>query len=65
MGNLFNTDIFFGPTTLDFDGGLLNLNGSPVVPGANIIENGKDYKIEFAAPGIEKKISKLKFRTGF
>lgn len=64
MSNFFNADRFFGPSILDFDGGLLDLDNSLVVPEVNIIENGKDYKIELAAPGLEKKDFKVEVQNG-
>ncbi|TAL57153.1 MAG: Hsp20/alpha crystallin family protein [Bacteroidetes bacterium] len=62
--NFFNTDRFFGPSIIDFDGGLLDPNDSLVVPEANIIENGKDFKIELAAPGLERKDFKVEVQDG-
>ncbi len=59
VSDFFDTGRMF-PSVLDFDGDLLDLNLSPlVVPDANIIENGKDYKIELAAPGLERKDFKV------
>ena len=55
VDDFFSSDRFFGPSILDADGNLLGRNASLVVPEANIIENGKDYKIELAAPGLERK----------
>ena len=64
VNDFFNTDSFFGPSILDFNGGLLDLDNSLVVPEANIIENGKDYRIELAAPGLEKKDFKVEVQEG-
>ena len=64
MDDFYNTDRFFGPSILDFDGGLLDLDSSFLVPEANIIENGKDYKIELAAPGLERKDFKVEVQDG-
>lgn len=64
VNDFFNTDRFFGPSILDFDGGLLDFGSSVVIPEANIIENGKDYKIELAAPGLEKKDFKVEVQDG-
>ncbi|MEI6595038.1 MAG: Hsp20/alpha crystallin family protein [Bacteroidota bacterium] len=59
VSDFFDTGRMF-PSVLDFDGDLLDLNLAPlVVPDANIIENGKDYKIELAAPGLERKDFKV------
>ena len=56
VDDFFNTDRFFGPSILDFDGNLLDLDGSLAVPSANINETDKDYKIELAAPGLDVEI---------
>ena len=37
---------------------------SLLVPDANIIENEKDYKIDLAAPGLEKKDFKVEILDG-
>lgn len=64
VNDFFNNDRFFGPSILDFNSNLLNLDDSLVVPEANIIENGKDYKIELAVPGLEKKDFKVEVLDG-
>jgi len=51
----FNLNPFFGSSLLDFNGGLMSENDFSLIPDANIIENGKDYKIELAVPGLERK----------
>lgn len=55
MDDFFNVNPFFGNSLLDFNGGLLDDKEFALVPDANIIENGKDYQIELAVPGLEKK----------
>ena len=50
-GDIFNNDRFL----LDFKGDLFNPNFLDLVPEANIIENSKEYQIELAAPGLERK----------
>ncbi|PZX93014.1 Hsp20/alpha crystallin family protein [Flavobacterium aquariorum] len=57
IDNLF-TRPFFGPSLFDLNG-LLFENDLALVPSANIIENGKDYEIELAAPGLERKDFKV------
>jgi HSP20 family protein len=64
VSDIFNTDRFFGSSILDFDGNLLDLDNSLVVPEVNIIENGKDYKIELAAPGLERNDFKVEIHDG-
>jgi HSP20 family protein len=61
---LLSTDDFFGPSLLDFEGVLLDRDGSFMLPDVNIIENGKDFKIELAAPGFEKKDFKIEVLDG-
>lgn len=55
MGDFFNNDRLL----LDFNGDLFNSNFLEVVPEANIIENNKEYQIELAAPGLERKDFKV------
>jgi HSP20 family protein len=55
---------FFSPSIFDLDGGRLDLSGAPMLPDANIIENEKDYRIELAAPGLEKKDFKVEVSNG-
>ena len=62
VDNFFNMDRFFGPSILGLDGGFFD--DSLVVPEANIIENGKNYKIELAAPGLERKDFKVEVHNG-
>ena len=64
VDDFFNTDRFFGPSILDFDGKLLDLDRSLAVPSANIDETDKDYKIELAAPGLERKDFKVEVQDG-
>jgi HSP20 family protein len=53
------------PSVFDLDTDLFDSNGgSLVVPNANIAENEKDYKIEVAAPGLEKKDFKVQVENG-
>lgn len=54
VSDLLNETGIFGPTTFDFESDFLSL-GLSRIPSANIIENGKVYKIELAAPGLERK----------
>ncbi len=52
-GRLFPSVFDLNSNLFDFDGGSL------LVPNANIIEEEKDFKIELAAPGLEKKDFKV------
>ena len=64
VNDLIETNGFFSPSIFDLDGGRLDWNGSLIVPDANIIENEKDFKIELAAPGLEKKDFKVEVNNG-
>jgi len=64
VSDFFNTGRLF-PSLLDADTDLFDFDGgSLLVPGANIIENEKDFKIELAAPGLEKKDFKVEVNNG-
>lgn len=58
MSDLLDTGRFFTPDVFDLDTDLLNLTGSSV-PSVNIIENPSDFKVELAAPGMERKDFKI------
>lgn len=53
---------FFRPGIFDMDNNLLNI--PLTIPEANIIENDKDYTVELAAPGLEKKDFKIEVDNG-
>lgn len=59
VNDLVETGNMFTPDFLDFNNNLLNWDFSAKVPSANITESDKDYKIELAAPGLEKKDFKI------
>ncbi len=52
---LFDSGNFFSPNLLDFEGNLPTWDLATRIPTVNVIENTKDFKIEMAAPGLEKK----------
>jgi HSP20 family protein len=64
VSDFFDTGRFFSPNVFDFDGDLMNLDSSLVVPEANIIEDEKDFRIEMAAPGLEKKDFNIAVQNG-
>ncbi len=64
VNNLFNTTSVFGPRIWDFDNEFFDFDLVPNFPPVNIIENGKDFKIEMAAPGLEKKDFKVSVDNG-
>lgn len=60
----FFTDRLFTPSILDFEGGLLDRSNALLIPDANITENDKNFSIELAAPGLEKKDFKVEVQDG-
>lgn len=64
VSDFFDTGRLF-PSVFELEKDLFDFNGgSLVIPNANIVENGKDYKIEVAAPGLEKKDFKVEVDNG-
>lgn len=64
VSDLLGTDRLFS-NVFDLNTDLFRLNdGSLLVPNANIAENEKDYKIEVAAPGLQKKDFKVQVENG-
>lgn len=64
VDNFFNMDRLIGPSFFNRDGGLFDLDESVVIPSANITESEKDYKIEMAVPGLEKKDFNIEVQDG-
>lgn len=63
VSELFNTDVVLRPSLFDMTGGLLSgLN--PNLPSTNISEDEKSFKIEMAAPGLERKDFKVETQDG-
>jgi HSP20 family protein len=60
VDNFFNADNFFASSILNNE--LLDFGSMVNIPEANIIENGKNYKIEIAAPGLERKDFKVEVK---
>lgn len=60
----FFTDRIFSPSILDFEGGLLDRSNALLIPDANITENDKNFSIELAAPGLEKKDFNVEVQDG-
>ena len=63
VSDFFDTDFFRTPSVLDFNGGLSKF-GFAEVPSVNIAEDSKNFNIELAAPGLEKKDFKIEFENG-
>lgn len=60
---LFDTERFFGPSLPGFDSDLL-MDFANRMPSVNITETEKDYLIEMAAPGLERKDFKVEIENG-
>ena len=58
MSDLLDTGRFFTPDVFDLDTDLLNLANTSV-PSVNIIENPSNFKVELAAPWMERKDFKI------
>ena len=58
-GDLFDTGRFFSPRMMDFDGDLPSWDFANRIPSVNIMEGEKEFKIEMAAPGLERKDFKV------
>jgi HSP20 family protein len=64
VSDFFNNGTLF-PTLLDLERDLFDFDGgSLLVPNANIVENDKDFRIELAAPGLERKDFKVEINNG-
>lgn len=60
IDDFFNTDRFL----IDIDSSFPNFNFKNILPDANIVENKKEFKIELAAPGLDKKDFKIEMKNG-
>ncbi|UPT69878.1 MAG: Hsp20/alpha crystallin family protein [Flavobacterium sp. JAD_PAG50586_2] len=60
MDDIFNNDRFL----LDLNGNFPELSFQNILPEANIVENKKEYQIELAAPGLDKKDFKIELKNG-
>lgn len=60
--DLLDTRKFFSPRLFDFDGD--GFDFPKRVPSVNITENEKEFSIEMAAPGLEKKDFKVEVENG-
>lgn len=62
LSDVCETSNFFSHGIFDSNSNFLNL--PLVIPEANIIENDTDYRVELAAPGLEKKDFKIQVDNG-
>jgi HSP20 family protein len=64
VSNFFDNGRLF-PSVFDLDTNLFDLDGgSLLLPNANIVENEKDFHIELAAPGLDRKDFKVEVDNG-
>ncbi|HWR93864.1 MAG TPA: Hsp20/alpha crystallin family protein [Flavobacterium sp.] len=55
MDGFFDGNLFNSPSLLDFNSRFFKDEEFPLVPDANVIENEKDFQLELAVPGLERK----------
>jgi len=60
--DLFDTGRFLSPRLFDFSGDAFDFANR--VPSVNITENEKEFKIEMAAPGLERNDFKVEVEDG-
>lgn len=58
-GGLLDTNRFLGPRLLDFGDDFPSFDLTGRIPSVNITENEKEFEIEMAAPGLERKDIKV------
>lgn len=64
VNDFFDTGKLF-PSVFDADSDFFDFGKKALmVPDANIIENGKNYKIELAAPGLDRKDFNVEVKDG-
>lgn len=62
--DLLDTSRFFSPRLFDLGTDPFSIDFSSRVPSANINETDKEYKIELAVPGMERKDFKVAVENG-
>jgi HSP20 family protein len=60
--DLFDTGKFLSPRLFDFDGDAFDFGTR--LPSVNVKESEKEYEIEMAAPGLERKDFKVEVKDG-
>lgn len=58
-GGLLDVNRFFGPRLLDLDGDFPSFEITGRIPSVNITESEKEFEIEMAAPGLDRKDIKV------
>lgn len=64
VNDFFENDFFFRPSLIDYAGGMLG-SLSNTLPSVNISEEEDSFRIEVAAPGLEKKDFKIETEGGY
>lgn len=64
LPDFFLTDVFGRPIMPDSNWAFPGIAASTAIPSVNITENSKDFKIEMAAPGLEKEDFKIETSNG-
>lgn len=62
--NLLDTGRLFNSGLLDFDGDFPSIDLSVSLPSVNVTEDEKQFKLELAAPGLERKDFKVEVDNG-
>lgn len=64
VNDFFENDFFFRPSLIDYAGGMSGTL-SNTLPSVNISEEEDIFKVELAAPGMEKKDFKIETEGGY
>ena len=64
VNDFFNSEKALIPSIFDLDRGIMDIGISSLLPDANIMENDISYKIELAAPGLEKEDFIIEMQDG-
>ena len=62
--DLFDSGRFLSPRFMDFDSDFPSLDFANKIPSVNVMENEKEFKLEMAAPGLERKDFKVEVKDG-
>jgi HSP20 family protein len=62
VDDFFNSKSFFGPSLMDFDRDFFGQENFSLLPDANVIETDKEYQVELAVPGLERKDFKVEIK---
>lgn len=62
VDDFFNTNSFFSPSLLDVNRDFFGQENFSLLPDANVVETDKDYQVELAVPGLERKDFKVEVK---